>query len=162
MRQKIRIIILAAVSGLNICSLLGQEAVSASGSDASGSTGSISYTVGQTAVSTISGTNGSVVQGVQQPYEISVITAAENTQEITLHCIVYPNPTRSDIKLSIEYDDFENMFCRLYDINGTLLRDLKIENEETVIPMQNLVPSAYILKVIRNKRELKTFKIIKN
>jgi hypothetical protein len=54
------------------------------------------------------------------------------------------------------------MYYRLFDISGTLLREMKVESEETEISMYNLVPSIYFLKVIKNKKELKTFKIIKN
>ena len=52
-----------------------QESVSASGGEASGSGGSVSYSVGQLFYRIHTGTTGSVAEGVQQPYEISVITA---------------------------------------------------------------------------------------
>jgi hypothetical protein len=47
-------------------------------------------------------------------------------------------------------------------MNGTPLQDKKIESEETEIPMDNLIPSVYFLKVLSGRTELKTFKIIKN
>jgi hypothetical protein len=162
MMQKSGLIIIIAVLGFNIAALQGQESIGTAGGNVTGSGGSVSYTIGQVAFSILSGTNGSVVQGVQQPYEISVLTAVENTEEITLNCIVYPNPTRNTIKLSIESPDFDNMCYRLFDINGILIQDMKVESEETEISMHNLVPSIYFLKVIKNKKELKTFKIIKN
>lgn len=162
MRKKSRLIIIIAVVGFNIVPLQGQETVTTSGGNATGNGGSVSYTIGQIAFSTLSGADGSVVQGVQQPYEISVLTAAENTEEITLNCIVYPNPTRNTIKLSIESLDFDDMICRLFDINGTLIQEMKVRSDVTEISMNNLAPSIYFLRVIRNKKELKTFKIIKN
>jgi hypothetical protein len=58
--------------------LMAQENVNASGSNASGSGGSASYSVGQVFYQIHSGSNGSVVEGVQQPYEISVITPCSN------------------------------------------------------------------------------------
>jgi hypothetical protein len=162
MKQKIHLIIIIAAFGFNIVPLQGQETTSSSAGNFIGSGGSVSYTIGQVAFSTIYGTNGSVIQGVQQPYEISVVTAVENTEEIKLNCIVYPNPARNTIKLSIESPDLENMIYRLFDINGRLIQEMKVESEETEISIYNLVPSIYILKVIKNKKELKTFKIIKN
>ena len=161
MNQKSKLIIIMAVFGFNTVRLHGQETTAASAGNFRGSGGSVSYTVGQVAFSTISGTNGSVIQGVQQPYEISVITAVENTEGINLNCIVYPNPTRNTIKLSIESPDIENMCYRLFDIKGNLIQEMKVESEETEISMHNLVPSVYFLRVIKNKKELKTFKIIK-
>jgi hypothetical protein len=162
MKHKSILIIILAVSGFNVAALQGQESVAASAGNFTGSGGSVSYTIGQVAYSALSGTDGSVVQGVQQPYEISVVTSVENPEEITLNWIVYPNPTRNTIKLSIESPDFENMSYRLFDNNGKLIQDMKIEREETDISMNNLVPSIYFLRVIKNKKELKTFKIIKN
>jgi len=161
MKQKSKLIIILAVFGFNIVPLHGQEAISTSGGNVHGSGGSVSYTIGQVAFSSISGTNGTVVQGVQQPYEISVISAVETTDEITLNWIVYPNPTRNNIKLSIESLDFDNMYYRLFDNNGILIQEMKVESDETEISMHNLVPSIYFLRVIKNKKELKTFKIIK-
>ena len=162
MKYTIKLIIIITVFSFNIVRLQGQETIATSAGNFTGSGGSVSYTIGQVAFSTLFGTNGSLVQGVQQPYELSVITSVENTEEITLNCIVYPNPARNIIKLSIESIDFDNMFYRLYDINGLLIQEMKVESEETEILLNNLVPSIYILKVIKNKKELKTFKIIKN
>jgi hypothetical protein len=162
MKQKAKLIIIIAAFSFNIVLLQGQETIATTGGNFTGSGGSVSYTIGQVAFSTVSGTNGSIVQGVQQPYEIYVLTSVENTEEITLDWIVYPNPTENTIKLSVDSPDFDKMFCRLYDIKGRLILDMKVEGEETEISMNNLVPSIYILKVFKNKKELKTFKIIKN
>lgn len=162
MKQKSKLLIIIALISYSIVPLQGQESIATSAGNVVGSGGSVSYTVGQVAFSAFSGTDGSLIQGVQQPYEIYVITAVENTEEITLDCVVYPNPTRNIIKLAIESPDFDNMYYRLYDIKGRLIQEMKVEGEETEISMYNLVPSIYILKVIKNKKELKTFKIIKN
>jgi hypothetical protein len=141
--------------------LNGQATIAATGGNATGSGGSVSYTVGQILYNTFSGANGTVAQGVQQPYEISVVTAVENTGGITLEYIVYPNPTSGLIKLMIKPFDHENWRFRLYDLNSILLQDKKIENEETDISLENLSASMYFLKVINNNREVKVFKIIK-
>jgi len=86
------------LSGFGTTILQAQVTIPASGGNATGSGGTVSYTVGQIQYNTYSGTNGTVSQGVQQPYEISVVTAIKNTGEITLECIVYPNPTRGLLK----------------------------------------------------------------
>ena len=161
MRHKIRLFIIIALLSFNLVSLRAQEAVGTAAGNFSGSGGSVSYTIGQVAFSAFSATNGSIIQGVQQPYEISVITSAENTDEITLKWLVYPNPARNTIKLSIESADFDNMSCRLFDIKGFLIQELKVEGEETEISLNSLTPSIYFLRVIKNQKELKTFKIIK-
>lgn len=56
--------------GLGLTGLQAQESVNATGGNASGSGGSASYSVGQVVYTTNTGTNGTVAQGVQQPFEI--------------------------------------------------------------------------------------------
>ena len=138
-----------------------QEAIVASGGDASGTGGSVSYTVGQVAYTTASGTGGSVAAGVQQPYEISVTTAIENTEDILLEFSAYPNPTTDVLKLRTGERDFESISYRLFDMNGKLIKAGQITDPETSVDMQNLAPSVYFIKVIQNDKEIKTFKIIK-
>jgi hypothetical protein len=138
-----------------------QSTIPATGGNATGSGGSVSFTVGQITFSSISGTNGVVAEGVQQPYEISVVTANRNTEDINLKCLVYPNPTGGITKLVFESPDFENLRFRLFDVNGVLLQDKKVESIETEISLENLSSSAYFLKVISNNLEVKVFKIVK-
>lgn len=140
----------------------GQEAIPVTGGSAIGSGGSVSYTVGQNAFSAFSGNYGSIIQGIQQPYEISTVTRTENVSEMILNCIIYPNPTRSIISLSMESLECENIKFQLFDLNGILIREQKIESKEIDISMNNLSPSTYFLKVIKDKKAVKTFKIIKN
>jgi hypothetical protein len=161
MKQKSKILSALLLSSLWVLSVQGQTTISTTGGNATGSGGSVSYTIGQIFYNTFSGTNGIVAQGVQQPYEISVVTAIENTEGITLEYIVFPNPTSGLIKLIIRPFDQENWRFRLYELNSILLQDKKIENEETEISLESLSASVYFLKVINNNREVKVFKIVK-
>lgn len=138
-----------------------QNAIPASGGNATGSGGSVSYTFGQVVYTTKSGTGGSVAQGVQQPYEISVVTGIAEAKDISLEIEVYPNPATDFTKLKVKNYEIENLRYQLHDINGSLLKENKVEGEETSIPIQNLLPSVYFLKVTDNNKVIKTFKIIK-
>ncbi|NPA36599.1 MAG: T9SS type A sorting domain-containing protein [Chlorobi bacterium] len=154
------------ISLLFLCFLLlqttnAQKAITTAGSDASGTAGSISYTVGQVTYSTSSGSNGSVTQGVQQPYEISVSTALKDTEDITLGFSAYPNPTSDILKLKTGERDFNDISYKLFDVNGKLIKADKITGSETSVNMQNLLPSVYFIKMIENGKEIKIFKIIK-
>ncbi len=51
-----------------VYSISAQEVISASGGNATGSGGSVSYSVGQLFFMTHTGADGSVAEGVQQPY----------------------------------------------------------------------------------------------
>jgi hypothetical protein len=139
-----------------------QSTIPASGGNATGAGGSVSYTVGQVVYITNSGTNGTVSQGVQQPYEISAVTALKEALGIILECSVYPNPATNFIKLKVEGYDCDNLKYLLFDMKGKLLLDNKVNGVETLIPMGNLLSGTYFLKVIDKNKEVKTFKIIKN
>jgi hypothetical protein len=141
--------------------LNGQETIPATGGNATGSGGSVSYTIGQITNQTLAGTTGTVAQGVQQPYEISIVTAIDNTTNINIECTVYPNPTRGSLRLVVESSDYENLRFRLFNINGVLLKDYKVEARETEISLDDLSSSVYFLKVMNSNKELKVFKIIK-
>ena len=148
--------------GLGLTVLQAQESVNATGGNASGSGGSVSYSVGQVVNQTHTGINGSVAEGVQQPYEISVVMAIEEAKGINLLVSAFPNPTTDYLTLSIDEFDVSNLTYQLYDMQGKLLQNEKITGNQTSIVMSNLVPATYFVKVIQNNSEIKTFKIIKN
>ena len=147
---------------IGLTGLQAQNTISASGGNASGSGGSVSYSVGQIVYTSNTGTNGSAAQGVQQPYEISVVTGIEEAKDISLEIMVYPNPATDFVKLMIKNYEVENLRYQLYDINGRLLQDNKVEGNETNIVMSNFLPATYFLKVTDNNKVVKTFKIIKH
>jgi len=148
--------------GLGLTGLQAQTSVNATGTNASGSGGSASYSVGQVVYTTNTGTNGSVSEGVQQPFEISVVTGLEEAKGINLSVTAYPNPTTDYLTLSIADFDASKLSYQLYDMNGKLLQNEKITGNQTSIVMSNLVPATYFVKVIQGNKEVKTFKINKN
>ena len=151
--------------GLGLTGLQAQTSVNATGGNASGSGGSASYSLGQVVYTTNIGANGSVAQGVQQPFEISVVTAIEEAKGINLSVTAYPNPTTDFLQLKVDASttlSIQSMSYQLYDMNGKLLQSEKITGNQTSIVMSNLVPANYFVKVIQGNKEVKTFKIIKN
>lgn len=157
-----KILLCSAFLSLSFVAMLqAQSAIPAAGGNSSGTGGTESYTIGQLTYQTISGTSGTVAPGVQQPFEISIVTALEKTEGITLEYKVYPNPAAEIISLIIRPFETEKVRFRLYDLNGVLLQDKKIESEVTEISMQNLSASLYLMKIIVDHQEVKTFKIIK-
>ena len=148
--------------GLGLTGLQAQESINATGGNASGSGGTVAYSVGQVVYTTNTGTSGSVAQGVQQPYEISTVTGLEEAKGISLSVSAYPNPTTDYLTLSIGEFEISNLSYQLYDMNGKILQSEKIADNQTNIVMSNLVSATYFVKVIQGNKEVKTFKIIKN
>ena len=139
--------------------------VNAAGGNASGSGGSVSYSVGQVFYTTASGTSASVSEGIQQPFEISIFTGLKDNAAIDLVYAVYPNPTSGKLTLKLNVSsisDIKSMSFQLFDVNGKLIRSDLLKDKETGIEMSDLTPSSYYLRIIANKKIIKTFKIIKN
>ena len=138
-----------------------QQASTASGGNASDSGGTVAYSVGQIVYATNTGTTGSVAQGVQQPYEISIVLGIDN-HSINLELTVYPNPTANFLTLNVGNAELSTLNFQLYDISGKLIENRKIISSSETIAMENLPNGIYFLKITNNNNEVKTFKIIKN
>jgi len=166
MRHKTLKLSAVLLLGLGLTGLQAQTSVNATGGNASGSGGSTSFSVGQVVYTTNSGTTGSVAQGVQQPYEISVVTGLEEAKGINLTVSAYPNPTTDYLTLSIDNSvkinhDLSQLSYQLYDMNGKLLQSEIITGNQTSIVMSNFIPATYFVKIVQESKEVKTFKIIK-
>jgi hypothetical protein len=158
--KKLKLSALLAL-GLFVTGAQAQEALPATGGNASGSSGSVSYSVGQVFYYTLAGDNVTLLQGVQQPYEISVISGMENAGGISLDCMVYPNPTMDKLTMKVDSFDPGNLSFQLFNPNGKLLVNKKLTGKETTISLGNLMPGIYFLKVLDKQKEIKTFKIVK-
>lgn len=163
-RRKVQVLGVAMLLTLvfSFSTVSAQESINATGGNASGSRGSVNYSVGQVVYTTNTGTNGSVAQGVQQSFEISAVTGLDEAKGITLLINVYPNPTADYLTLCIDEFNISNLSYQLFDMNGKLLQNEKITGNQTSIVMSNLTPATYFVKVIQGNKEVKIFKIIKN
>ena len=109
---------------------------------------------------TIESDNGSLVQGVQQPFEFQTLsTPALLTVQLT--AVTYPNPTTDFVLLKILDTALENLEYTLFDLNGKTIVSKKINSFSTKITMKNFAIGMYLLKITKNNQPLKTFKIIK-
>jgi hypothetical protein len=158
--KKLFVIVAILFSGIL---LTAQEAILSTGADVSGSGGSVSYSTGQVFFKTHPGTNDySIAEGVQQPYEISVVTGFEEADEINLMYMAFPNPSTDILKLKVVNYENNNLSFHLYTMNGELLENKKLTGNITTISVAHLSSATYFLTVIENQKRIKTFKIIKN
>ena len=144
-------------------SAIGQTAhqvLSATGGDASGTGGSVAYSVGQIVYSTSTGTTGSVAQGVEQAYEIYSVGIIETALNISLS--VFPNPTSDFLTLKVQDYNNEALSYNLLDEQGKLVLNEQITTQDTQIAMSTLVRGAYFINVLQANKKIQIFKIIKN
>ncbi|MCB0839712.1 MAG: T9SS type A sorting domain-containing protein [Bacteroidetes bacterium] len=138
-------------------SLQAQEAINASGGDGSGSAGGISYSIGQIAWNTI-GSSEYLLEGVQQPYEIS---PSVGMNELQLGIQLFPNPSNGLIQLTLEDLPVSGLRYQLYDIQGQLLKQADLQEVQTVIDLSAFPTGAYLLKASNHQNQFKSFTIIK-
>ena len=147
--------------GLGFIPIQAQTTITGTGGKAIGANGSLTYSVGQIVYTTNKGANGSVAQGVQHPYEISVVSGLENPKSITLECTAYPNPTNDYLKLKIADYKIEDLSYQLYDLKGKQIDSQKINEAETTVSLQAFTQGTYFLKITNKDNLIKTFKIVK-
>ena len=153
---------MAFLFATGISGLYAQETISASGGDASGSGGSSSYSLGQLVTATAETTDGSVAAGVQQPYEIFVVSGIDEKLKLKDVLLVYPNPTHDFLTLKVNYEPGNILSYQLINLNGKLLETKEISGSETSIDMSHLDSGTYFLKVTDSHNRFSMFKIIKN
>ena len=142
--------------------LFAQSQTIASGGEASGSGGTVSYSVGQTVYQTNNGNGGTVTEGLQQAYEIFSVTGIENTEISLMQVSAYPNPVKHYLRLKVDMESVKDLSFQLYDIQGELLQNQKLVGSETQIDMSNYIASSYFLVVMSGNHSIKEFTIIKN
>ena len=136
------------------------QVLSASGGDATGSGGSVAYSVGQIVYTTSTGTTGSVAQGVEQAYEISSVGIKETALNISLS--VFPNPTSDYLTLKVEDYNNEALSYSLLDEQGKLVLNEQITKQDNKLVMSTLARGIYFINVLQANKKIQTFKIIKN
>jgi opacity protein-like surface antigen len=160
-KKKSRPILLLVTGTLWACLAQAQESANASGGDATGSGGTIAYSIGQVVYTTYTGSSGSVAQGVQQAYEIFTVDIEETTLSISL--IAFPNPTADNLTLQISDFNKENLTYQFYDIGGKLLSNGQVTGQQTEINTSSLPPATYFINVLNQEdKKVQSFKIIKN
>lgn len=137
-----------------------QQITTATGGSSSGSGGNASYSIGQIAYTTTSGSTGSMAQGVQQPFEISTVLGIEEVT-IQLDLLAYPNPTNDSLTLKLNKSDLSELSFELIDSTGKLIETREINNVIQTIQMVNLHNAIYFVKVNDKGKVVKVFKIIK-
>ena len=139
-----------------------QSSIVSSGSNITGTGGSVSYSVGQLvgAYYVNISNNSSLSLGVQIPFEIQVVSGIKDSR-FNLTITAYPNPTTDNLTLTSDNFDFTHTVLQLYDMTGRLLWAKDMTTPEARISLNGFTPAAYLLKVVDNQKEIKTFKIIK-
>jgi len=136
------------------------ETIIASGSNATSSSGTVNYSIGQLFYMYVGESVYNVAQGVQHP---EIIDIKNNSIETKKEIVVFNNPKANYVTLNMEGFELEygQYSYQIYDLRGRILKENIINLSETQINLNGFITSIYLLRVYDNNKVLKTFKIIK-
>lgn len=159
--MRVKLIPFAIASLLWINSIQAQISVNTSGGNATGSSGNISYSIGQVVYTSPSGSTGSVSQGVQHTYQISPVGIRDTKLNISL--AAYPNPASEYVTLHIGNYANQKLLYQLVDTQGKVLSGEQLVLQQTQIKLSHLPVATYFIHVINHESKIiQSFKIIKS
>ena len=142
--------------------------IGAAGKEISGTSMSMTFTVGEPVINIISGTNAELNQGFQQDYPTTILTAIDpyqvNLTQSGIHLM--PNPSSDFTKLTFESSTFnQDYVLTMYDINGKMVQSGFIPSGQFYyeINLMNLNNGMYFIHLNgTTNHSINTFKLIKN
>jgi hypothetical protein len=134
------------------------QIVGAAGNTASNGNTTLSWTIGEPIITTATNTNQILTQGFQQG--VLVITALDNLQNVDI--TIHPNPTSDFAIIRLNKEALMNSQYKLTDLTGKIIREGKIESNQTYVSFQNLSNATYFIQVVTSNQQAKSFQIIKN
>jgi hypothetical protein len=142
--------------------LFAQQAVLSAGGDVRSASGSTNFSIGQVLYGSQYTDGFSLIQGVQQPYDVRVVSGVTQLNGKPIACSVFPNPALE--VLTIRIDPFTNghFHYRLFDVSGRQLLSGPVNGPETPVPVGTLASAAYLLEVLQGDQPVSKFKIIKH
>lgn len=143
---------------------LGPESISANCHDNSGDSVSLAGTTGELMVGALSNDSLVLTQGVQQPlYTVTIIESKDLIYIWKYPITVYPNPTGNGIFITLGNSNEAEYLVKLYSIDGRLLQSQSINKDNNRVDLIEFKDtSVFLLKVIKENKIIRTYKIQKN
>ncbi len=143
--------------------LLAQQGVVSTGGDIPSAAGSVAFSIGQTAYQVIDGETGSVHQGVQQPYNFTIVGIEDLREDIVIR--LFPNPAQSSVYVQLTSptpaSNQEQMTARLFSFDGKLILEQTLKDDVNTIPIDQLNAALYLLQVWQGNKFIKSYSLTK-
>lgn len=136
-----------------------QQVVSNMGASLQNSSGSISFTLGEPVIATLSASDGIVTQGFHQTK--LTVTAIEENLGSPMSVKVFPNPTTNVLYVSLDCDEIRHIKLVLYDISGKILTAINADKDFMEVDFSGYLPGTYIIKIYKGRMTLGAYKIVK-
>ena len=150
------------LAGMTYGQSISPEVLGSAGDYYSGATTSVSWTVGEAVVTTVSNTNNSISQGFQQPSYTIVAVAPE--VETLYEVKVYPNPTAGMVFFELNREDQVKLQVDLIDMHGRVLTSLSTVQKQDLLQfdLSQVALGSYFIRAYRTDgKTVKNFKIQK-
>ncbi len=134
-----------------------QQLISSAGDYFENSNVSISWSLGEPIIETISDGTNILTQGFQQTKLSASEIFSINSDIINIK--LFPNPTENFIYLKTS--EFKNLNYRISDINGKILKEGNIISEITEISVSKFPAAVYFFKIMKNNETIKIYQIVK-
>jgi len=138
--------------------LYAQESLNASGGNATGNGGQVSYSYGQVFYHHLNGDNAKIQEGIQNSYQI-INNTPENSSLIKLE--LYPNPSKNLLHLTLS-DFKQGLSYTIFSTQGQLLQSRQITTTSTLISISKYANQLLIISINQQDQKIGSFTIIKN
>jgi hypothetical protein len=147
-------LLLFVFAGLSAQITLAPSVIASGGGYFEGENLSISWTLGELAVSTLTGDNLILTQGFQQPFDIDV---GMEEHELNWGISVYPNPVGDQLRIRFDTESEGDYFIEIQDVTGRVIAQ---EHHRQVMPgdivllnTSTYTSGIYFLKVLTGDRQ---------
>lgn len=140
---------------------LSQQVVGVTGNFTAAGGNSLSFTVGEAVIQTLSGSN-ILTQGFQQPDKLAVTGIVETSSLPSVE--IYPNPAQDNlfVKFNTSFST-TTVTVRLTDMTGRNLYEMaanSVSHSFITVPMKNFPAGTYLLTITDGNRNTSLYKII--
>jgi hypothetical protein len=115
---------------------------------------SLSWTIGELAVTTLTAGDLVLTQGFQQPFDIDVIGTRD--QQVSWGISVYPNPVKDQLRIKFNVETAGDYLLEVQDVTGRIVTQ-KLHKEVrpgdiVLLNTSTYLPGVYFLKVYTRDR----------
>lgn len=140
-------------------SIQAQEVIASSGNYFQNENGTISWTLGEPVIETYSSADIILTQGFQQP--VLMVSTFVEGPDLDFHLTAFPNPTSAHVNISTDALQGESLMYRVYDVQGRFISSNRLVGTQTRVAFDDFQPGTYFIRITRDEKPVKTFKIIK-
>jgi len=144
-----------------IAQSISPQVIATTGGHGTTANAQLSWTVGEVAITTLSGGSNMLTQGFHQPYDIT--TMIEETPS-GMRLMVYPNPTTDQLQIALS-GDHGGLALTMHDISGrsVFTTDIRADQQSMVVRMESYAAGTYVLRIFSPDATVNhAYRIVKN